>query len=81
MQGKRQFIIPVETLKEADKCSKYHACLTQNEYQLCGITISTEHRARMVCGYEADCAYSSRIGNQFVCTCPVRHSIYRKYGA
>jgi hypothetical protein len=80
MHGTKRFIIPIETLQEATKCCKHHACLTQEDYRLCGITISTEHHARMVCGHENACAYSSRIGNQFVCTCPVRHAIFRKYG-
>jgi hypothetical protein len=80
MHKPKRFNIPLETLLEAKKCSKHHACLTEIDYQLCGITITTERHARMVCGKGADCPYSSHMGSQIVCTCPVRHAIYRKYG-
>ena len=74
-----RFNIPQEVVQEAKKCTKGHACLTDNAYNLCGIRITAENHARMVCGKESDCPYSSRLGDKFVCTCPVRHAIYRKY--
>jgi hypothetical protein len=80
MHKPKQFHIPLEMLLEAQKCNKHHACLTSEDYQLCGIRITTENHARMVCGTNNDCPYSSPIGNQIVCTCPVRHAIHRKYG-
>ena len=76
----RRFNLPLETLQEAKKCNKGQACLTQQDYQLCGIKITTEHHARMVCGKESLCPYSTQLGDKIVCTCPVRHAIYRKYG-
>lgn len=80
MHNPKRYNIPQQTLHEAEKCIKRHACLAQHDYQLCGIKISIERHARMVCGMQNDCPYSSRIGSQFVCTCPVRHAIYLKYG-
>jgi hypothetical protein len=80
MHRPNRFNIPLEILKEAKRCTKHHACLTDEDYQLCGIRITTEHHARMVCGKGSDCPYSSRLGDKIVCTCPVRHAIYRKYG-
>lgn len=74
-----RFNIPREFIQEASKCTKGHACLTDREYQLCGIRITTEHHARMVCGKDSACPYSSKMGDKLVCTCPVRHAIYRKY--
>ncbi|MEJ2619225.1 MAG: hypothetical protein P8163_02965 [Candidatus Thiodiazotropha sp.] len=79
MQTKKQFSIPLEVLLEAKKCDKQHACLTDDDYQLCGIRITTEKYARMVCGKGTECPYSSKLGNQIVCTCPVRHAIHSKY--
>jgi hypothetical protein len=79
MQTKKRFNIPLEVLLEAKKCTKQHACLTDDEYQLCGIRITTENHARMVCGKGTECPYSSQLGNQIVCTCPVRHAIHSKY--
>ncbi|MCG7984412.1 MAG: hypothetical protein JAY90_16885 [Candidatus Thiodiazotropha lotti] len=79
MHSIKRFNIPLEVLLEAKKCTKHHACLTDDEYQLCGIRITTENHARMVCGKGTECPYSSQLGNQIVCTCPVRHAIHSKY--
>ena len=48
MPEKRRYYLPLETLLEAKKCTKSHACLTDESYQLCGIKITTEHHSRMV---------------------------------
>jgi hypothetical protein len=80
MDKKQRFNIPLETLLEAKKCTKQHACLTDRDYNLCGIKLSTEHHARMVCGKGSECPYSSELGDKIVCTCPVRHAIFMKYG-
>jgi hypothetical protein len=80
MSKPRRFNIPLETLLEAKKCNKGHACLTEEHYHLCGIKITTEYHSRMVCGKGSDCPYSTHLGDKIVCTCPVRHAIYRKYG-
>ncbi len=80
MHKPHRFIISREIVQEATKCTNSHACLTDQEYQLCGIKITTEHHARMVCGKASNCPYSSEMGDNHVCTCPVRHAIYRKYG-
>ena len=79
MDTRKKYNIPLETLLEAKKCNKHHACMTDREYRLCGIRITTESHARMICGTGNECPYSFRLGNRFVCTCPVRHAIYRKY--
>ncbi len=82
MHQPRRFNIPYETLLEAKKCVKKHACLKEESYQLCGIKITTEHHARMVCGKNPDrqeCPYTTQLGNNAVCACPVRHAIFRKY--
>ena len=77
---KPRFNIPLETLIQANKCSKQHACLIEENYQLCGIKINGDDQARMVCGKEIDCPYNTNLGQDAVCTCPVRHAIYSKYG-
>lgn len=80
MDQPTRFNIPLSILLEAKKCNKAHACLTDEAYHLCGIRITAEHHARMVCGKKTSCPYSTRLGDRVVCSCPVRHAIYRKYG-
>jgi hypothetical protein len=80
MHSPRRYNIPLEILLEAKKCTKHHACLTDHEYKLCGIKITTENTSRMICGKGSECPYSSHLGEEIVCTCPVRHAIHSKYG-
>lgn len=80
MQSPRRLNIPLEILLEAKKCSKQHACLTDSDYTLCGIRLTADNTSRMICGKASDCPYSSRLGKEIVCTCPVRHAIQSKYG-
>jgi hypothetical protein len=79
MHNPPRFNISPEIVQEARKCTKGHACLSDPDYELCGIRITTGYHARMICGKGANCPYSSEMGDKFVCTCPVRHAIYRKY--
>lgn len=80
MHHPKRYNIPLQMLHEADRCTEEHACLTRRDYQICGIKLSIEDNARMVCGTKNECPYNSKIGSNYVCTCPVRHAIYRKYG-
>ncbi|MEW8507927.1 MAG: hypothetical protein AB2598_14605 [Candidatus Thiodiazotropha sp.] len=80
MHSPRRFNIPLEILLEAKKCTKHHACLTDRQYKLCGIRLTSENTSRMVCGKDGNCPYSSQLGKELVCTCPVRHAIHSKYG-
>jgi hypothetical protein len=80
MHSPRRYNIPLEVLLEAKKCIKQHACLTDNEYKLCGIRLTTENASRMICGSDDGCPYKSQLGKETVCTCPVRHAIHNKYG-
>ncbi len=75
------FKLPLEIVKEADKCQKDHACLNDRHYTLCEVDFQREkaHFGILVCGYETDCPYSSQIGSQRVCTCPVRQELFKKY--
>lgn len=77
---KTRFNIPFETVLDTKKCTKGHACLIEEDYQLCCIKVTSELHARMVCGKDTHCPYNSRLGDHIVCTCPVRHAIFRKYG-
>ena len=75
------FIIPEQIINEADKCTKGKACLSDTYYDLCRIKTSRKSKvARIaVCEEKISCTYCSNIGEQQVCSCPVRHAIYRKY--
>ena len=75
------FRLPLEIIEEADKCQKGHACLTNPHYKLCEVNFQHEksHTGILACEYGSDCPYSSHIGAQHVCSCPVRQEIFKKY--
>lgn len=77
--SKPRFNIPLETLVQANKCTKKHACLIEENYRLCGVKVNGDNQARMICGKGLECSYNTYLGEDAVCTCPVRQAIYRKY--
>ncbi|MET0101549.1 MAG: hypothetical protein ABW078_07465 [Sedimenticola sp.] len=79
-----KFRISDEIVDEAHKCIKDHACLTDPDFELCGIGFcKTDKRyCILLCekGDGHECPYKTDLGNQMVCTCPVRQEIFKKYG-
>ena len=76
-----KYKIPIEIIAEANKCRQNPGCLSDPDFELCKPTYKQGVRVGvLVCGYKADCPYSSHIGSEYVCTCPVRQEIFRKYG-
>ncbi|MCB1859113.1 MAG: hypothetical protein KDI63_12610 [Gammaproteobacteria bacterium] len=72
--------IPVEIVEQANKCKRDHACLSDRDFKLCSVDLQhTTERTVIVCEDRSECPYNSPIGGQFVCSCPVRHAIFRKY--
>ena len=75
------FKIPSPIIDEAVKCKKQQACLSDPYHVLCKVSAKPGETPRIIaCQDDAPCAYNSNLGNQQVCSCPVRHAIYRKYG-
>lgn len=72
--------IPSPVIDEAEKCRKQHACLSDPYHEICRVNAKSGKTPRLIaCQNDAPCPYNSKIGSQQVCSCPVRHAIYRKY--
>ena len=78
------FNVDDETVRTAANCEKEHACLGANESQLCPVQslVTGEDDALVFveCLKMEACAYRLSFGESYVCRCPVRVEIYRKFG-
>jgi hypothetical protein len=67
--------------KSTTKCEINYACLSERNHEFCPI-ISTVGKKMLCldCTSGRRCNYRVRYGvSAFLCTCPVRREIYRKY--
>ena len=77
----RKFRIPAAIAAEADKCRENSGCINNPEFEICKPSYRQGKRVGvLVCGQKPKCPYSSRLGSDYVCTCPVRQEIFKKYG-
>lgn len=75
-----KFDIHPETVRKADKCVHDKCCLSGSCHTNCNITRSVNDSVFFVDGPESlYCPYQMSFGNSFICTCPVRQEIYKKY--
>lgn len=81
MESIRNFKIPANIVAEADKCRQDYGCLSGQEFGLCKPAYRQGQKTGvLICGERPNCPYSSYIGSDYVCTCPVRQEIFKKYG-
>jgi len=72
-----------EALQEAEECPRGHACLTDGDEKrpLCGvIRLLSERVAVVEMDATRDCPYETRFANAWMCICPVRCELHKRYG-
>ena len=75
--------IPIDIVNQATKCPKDLSCLNNGKQIVCPpinniageILFIKTHTRRSVCPYKMSFGYS------FICHCPVRKEIYKRYNA
>jgi hypothetical protein len=81
--GKKvKFDIPVRIIDQVDRCLKGKACLTDPEYPLCGAKPSqADPRFAEISCETLDhiCDFRIHSHGKYLCTCPVRAYIFKKY--
>jgi hypothetical protein len=79
-----KFKVDEEIKKQTTGCTLDYACLTAGEEFLCPATGpvvgSPSYVVFIKCDKGDTCIYRSRFGNSYVCRCPVRAEIFRRYG-
>lgn len=83
MQDKNKTDIEIdeEIKQSAIKCKKDFRCLTDNNYELCKIIESVRDNVLFIeCLELKHCSYKTSFGySSYICNCPVRKEIYRRY--
>jgi hypothetical protein len=82
--GKEKKVIKIagKVVKETTKCEKDFACLKDNNHGLCKIVRTVQDNIIFIeCLNWKLCTYRMSFGaSSYICNCPTRKEIYRKYG-
>jgi hypothetical protein len=74
--------IDKKIIEQASDCTFGHRCLDELScsFQCCKVTLCDKGELEIVCkDWTKRCGFRKVPDNSFVCTCPVRKEIYKKY--
>ena len=71
-----------EVIKCTTECGKDMPCLSDKDYHLCKVVRATSGDVIFIeCLEDSLCNYRMPFGfSSFICNCPTRKEIYKKYG-
>jgi hypothetical protein len=79
-----KFEIEEEIVKLADKCPRDYVCLTGEGGLYCKVAVLMRGRDDEIplldCDTEVDCPYCQSFGQSYICNCPVRKEVFKRYG-
>lgn len=79
-KDKMDIEIDEDVKKSTTKCEKDFKCLVDNTYELCKVTESVRDNVLFIkCEEDNYCIYRMDFGNSYICNCPTRKEIYKKY--
>ena len=68
------------TLQRTTECNKDLACLNDDEHPICKVKFYVGKEFSLIkCLHTEYCFYQTSFGYSFVCKCPVRNEIYKRY--
>ena len=69
-----------DILKKTTECEKNFGCLSSKTRDFCEVDYCTGNGVLFVKSkFEKYCPYKMSFGYKFICRCPVRNEIYRRY--
>jgi hypothetical protein len=72
--------IDESTIRSTTKCDKGFQCLHGETEQLCEVEYCVQDKVCFVkCLNIKRCSYRIHFGHSFVCNCPVRKEIFKRY--
>lgn len=67
-----------------DKCQRNHVCLTGEGGLYCKVAVLMRGRDEEIplldCPEEIECPYCQSFGESYICNCPVRKEVFKRYG-
>jgi hypothetical protein len=81
VKEKIAFKIDENVRNNTKKCKKNFECLTNKDYKLCKVVSSIKDDVIFIeCKEKRNCNYRMSFGtSSFICNCPTRKEIYRKF--
>jgi hypothetical protein len=74
------FKVDDSIIKKTIQCEKNYSCLSEDREELCKVTHIVEDEVYFIeCRDIESCSNRLPFGYVFMCTCPVRKAIYKKY--
>ena len=73
-------VIPPDVIEQTKQCQKGFACLSQSTQHLCKIEPWKMGKDLIIqCRSTKPCHYQHHFGGGYLCTCPMRKTIYARY--
>ena len=72
--------IPEDIIKSASRCTKSLMCLSNDKSVYCSVQERIgDSDDSLECNHDGMCSYKEYSGEVYICGCPLRKAIYRKY--
>jgi hypothetical protein len=72
--------VPPEILAQTTRCEKGFCCLSQMRVELCKVEYYAEYGVLLIrCATPKPCPYKMPYGHAWICTCPTRLAIFKRY--
>jgi len=66
--------------EQTTRCSKDFSCLSDDTRNLCEIVHANGENVLFINQNPKSCSYKIPFGSSYICTCPTRYELYKKYG-
>ena len=79
-KNKMDIIIDEETIEKTTNCDKNFNCLSNELHVYCPVKRCVDGKVHFIKCLEGNsCTYMLRFGDSYMCTCPVRKEIFKRY--
>lgn len=75
-----KFEIDDDVINETTQCHRDFKCLESENHIYCAVKECVRDEIHFIeCDYTDQCNYKMDYGPEFICTCPTRKAIFKKY--
>lgn len=71
--------ISQEIIDRTTRCDRDYSCLSESTRDLCEVTHANGENVLFIERNPRPCPYKIPFGSSYICTCPTRHELYKKY--
>jgi hypothetical protein len=71
--------VPQKILEQTKNCEKNFNCLANNTRNVCKVVHANGQNVLFIKKNPRSCFYKIPFGSSYICSCPTRHEIYKRY--